>query len=288
MSVRFAIPRIGAFSVWRQKARLALHQNLAPDQVTWCEETAPQHDLFGTDAPSCGTRGQRRFAVPQTFLDLAVPVCLHREVQRFALLYEALWRLQREAPFMRNPADPLLARLSGLERAVLRDAHKMKSFLRFRDVGVAASGRRRFAAWFEPDHYPLELVAEFFIRRFGDMDWIVLTPDASLCSVDGEVVLGEGSPRPDLPKDAAEDLWCAYYATVFNPARVSPRTMQGHMPKKYWRNLPEAGLIPGLIRGAEARHRAMVTLAPPQRDRRPPDEANTHLKPLCFPQPQEQ
>ncbi|HMT14728.1 MAG TPA: hypothetical protein PKE19_08260, partial [Aestuariivirga sp.] len=63
---------------------MALHQNLAPDQVTWREEAAPQHDLFGTDAPFCGARGQRRFAVPQTFLDLAVPVCLHREVERFA------------------------------------------------------------------------------------------------------------------------------------------------------------------------------------------------------------
>ena len=75
---------------------------------------------------------------------------------------------------------------------------------------------------------------------------------------------------------------------MFNPARVSPRTMQGHMPKKYWRNLPEAELIPGLIRGAEARHRDMVALAPPQRQRRPPDGSDTDLKPLCFPQPHEQ
>jgi hypothetical protein len=28
--------------------------------------------------------------------------------------------------------------------------------------------------------------------------------------------------------------------------------MMTEMPKKYWKNLPEAGLIPGLIAGAEA------------------------------------
>jgi DNA polymerase len=38
--------------------------------------------------------------------------------------------------------------------------------------------------------------------------------------------------------------------------------MQKEMPKQYWRNLPEASLIPDLIAGAGARAEAMVAAAP--------------------------
>ena len=40
--------------------------------------------------------------------------------------------------------------------------------------------RRRFAAWFEPEHYIVERVAGFFTRRFADMDWLIATPRGSL------------------------------------------------------------------------------------------------------------
>ncbi|WP_162559601.1 DUF4130 domain-containing protein [Tritonibacter mobilis] len=33
-----------------------------------------------------------------------------------------------------------------------------------------SGARRRFAAWFEPDHRILEAASPFFARRFADMD----------------------------------------------------------------------------------------------------------------------
>jgi hypothetical protein len=36
----------------------------------------------------------------------------------------------------------------------------------------------------------------------------------------------------------------------FQPARVKVHAMQVEMPKKYWRNLPEATLIPELLHEA--------------------------------------
>ena len=66
--------------------------------------------------------------------------------------------------------------------------------------------------------------------------------------------LGPGAHRSDAPDgDVLEDLWRSYYANIFNPARLKLATMQGQMPKKYWKNLPEAELIAPLA--AAARHR---------------------------------
>jgi DNA polymerase len=78
---------------------------------------------------------------------------------------------------------------------------------------------------------------------------------------DGEV-MREGPParREDAPQgDPVEALWRSYYASIFNPARLKVGAMLSEMPKKYWKNLPEAELIPQLIAGAQAREAAMVT-----------------------------
>ena len=58
--------------------------------------------------------------------------------------------------------------------------------------------------------------------------------------------------------DALEALWRSYYKSIFNPARLKLASMQGHMPKKYWANLPEAELIPSLVSEAAARAGAMI------------------------------
>src|SRR4051812_26188215 len=52
--------------------------------------------------------------------------------------------------------------------------------------------------------------------------------------------LGRTRLTSDAPYKAG---WCDYYASAFNPARTNPGLMRSEMPKKYWRNLPEATLI---------------------------------------------
>ena len=71
--------------------------------------------------------------------------------------------------------------------------------------------------------------------------------------------MGPGAARSDAPdRDALETLWRDYYGSIFNPARLKLATMQGQMPKKYWANLPEALLIPSLVKEAAARADAMI------------------------------
>src|SRR5690606_19151967 len=137
-----------------------------------------------------------------------------------------------------------LARLREMEKGVRRCAHKMKAFVRFRDLAPGAGGRRRFAAWFEPTHHTLEPTAPFFARRFADMDWFIATPEKTARFEGGALTFAEGAPRPDLPEDAAETLWTTYFRNIFNPARLKVQAMTSEMPRKYWKNLPEAGAIP--------------------------------------------
>src|SRR5690606_18106220 len=62
--------------------------------------------------------------------------------------------------------------------------------------------------------------------------------------------------------DALEDLWRVYYANIFNPARLKVDAMVKEMPVRYWKNMPEAALIPALVQEAGARMQAMVEAAP--------------------------
>jgi probable DNA metabolism protein len=53
----------------------------------------------------------------------------------------------------------------------------MHAFVRFRLVeGRRARGLH--VAWFEPAHRVTEAAAPFFARRFANMNWSILTPDA--------------------------------------------------------------------------------------------------------------
>ncbi|WP_343717878.1 UdgX family uracil-DNA binding protein, partial [Inquilinus sp.] len=152
---------------------------------------------------------------------------------------------------------PLARRMERMAGAVDRDEHRMTAFLRFRRI--EAEDGERFVAWFEPEHHILRRAAPFFIGRFAAMRWSILTPDGSLHWDGTGLAIGPAMRRADAPdEDALEDAWGRYYAATFNPARANPAMMQAEMPKRYWRNLPEAALIPDLLDGAAARTRAMI------------------------------
>ncbi len=100
------------------------------------------------------------------------------------------------------------------------------------------------------------------MRRFADMAWSILTPD--VCAHwDGHAVsFTPGVSKADAPsEDRLEETWLRYYASIFNPARLKVKAMQAEMPKKYWRNLPEASLIKPLIAGAGRATEVMIANA---------------------------
>jgi uracil-DNA glycosylase len=245
------------FDTWREAARGLVLQGAAPHEVLWNEDGASS-DLFASGdvvvkAPADGT-----VAANSEFIALACKAILHSDTQRHALLYRLLWRMQKVRGVMRDTADPDVRRLQLLASEVRRDIHKMRAFVRFNPVRDP-DGSERYLAWFEPSHHIVEDNAKFFIERFHTMRWSILTPDVSL-HWDGKALqTGPGGERPPADKDDPfEDLWLRYYSSIFNPVRLKVSAMTKEMPKKYWHNMPEAALIPGLIAGAQGREAAMV------------------------------
>ncbi len=255
------------FDGWRDAARALALQGVPPEQTVWAVEEAT--DLFAEQ--HAGAAGA--FAVPRAVVECAQTAIQASDPARFALLYALIWRAHRgEKHILQDEADPLVARIGRLAAAVRRDTHKMRAFLRFREV--TDEGATRHVGWFEPDHYIVEANAAFFVRRFATMAWSILTPYRSV-HWDGETLrLAAGASRADMPDDdALEHYWRIYFAAIFNPARVKIAAMTSEMPKKYWHNLPEAAAIPALIRAARARTEAMVeapVFSPPKPARTPP------------------
>lgn len=251
---RAVMPKIGTAQAWRDAARQFLAAGIPPEAILWGDtSTAP--DLFGGASP-VQTGGQ--VTVPRSFISMASSVVWHSDPERFARLYAFLWRLKDAPQLMTDRGDADLSRLRRMEKNVHRCQHKMKAFVRFREIGAPDAPRRSFAAWFEPTYHTVEPTADFFLRRFSDMDWRILTPDVCAIFEGGKLTFHEGREKPALPEDASEQLWITYFQNIFNPARLMVKAMQSEMPKKYWKNMPEAALIPELVAGAQNREAQMV------------------------------
>lgn len=218
--------------------------------------------------------------IPSDFFSLASLVACHRNPDRWSLLYSVAWRLVYEdRRLLEFKIDPQIADLLAKRKAVSRDIHKMKAFVRFQQVShfdktdtkevqarydanahqVTGKEQEYFVAWFEPEHFIVPTACTFFIKRFHNMRWSILTPDICAHWDMNELSFTQACIRAPKIEDELESLWLEYYANIFNPARLKLKAMQSEMPKKYWHNLPEAALIPELIRKASARSDLMLS-----------------------------
>ncbi|CAN5336774.1 UdgX family uracil-DNA binding protein [soil metagenome] len=284
---------------FRRAARELLSENVAPHEVDWHVAGTGSADLFeggsqgetaasepvssanerpglfdegiGPEADANADSGasQPRPSVPRSFVTLCESVILHSDPARFGLLYGLLWRLTHEPSFRHDTLDPAMTRARLMSQAVRRDMHKMTAFVRFRELPAdaadesfeeSATAGSLHVAWFEPEHHIVDAIAPFFVRRFTTMKWAILTPERSVRWDGRELHSGPGGSRDDAPgPDGNEALWLTYYAHIFNPARLKVNMMQKEMPRKYWRNLPEAKLIAPLVARAEVRSEMMVS-----------------------------
>ncbi|MGJ3231503.1 MAG: UdgX family uracil-DNA binding protein [Oceanicaulis sp.] len=249
------------FDGWRDAARRLCAAGATPGDVSWRTPSSPPSLLGGDPEPAA--RAGVLVRAPKRFIDLAKKAAHLRDSERFARLYALLVKLQDRSHLLDDPADPDAAWLWAGDKSIRRDIHKMHAFVRFKAAGTSEAGRERFAAWFEPEHRILELAAPFFMRRFAGMDWVIVTPDGTAAWDGSQLAFGQAGTRADVPaEDAVEDQWRTYFKSIFNPARLKVHAMTAEMPKKYWKNLPEAALIPDLIAEAETRSRAMQAAAP--------------------------
>lgn len=290
------------FANWRVVARRLLQQGVPPEEVWW----QPQPNLlikqvvtsdaaakpvkleeqgiqplhlqqtglnFGDANDYQSTAAHMPIAKPRAskaFVALAERVASHRRADRWALLYALLWRMNTGEPqLLLLASDPQVKQLQAMGKAINRDVHKMKAFVRFKTVESHAADNLvennhadkdkhlRYVAWFEPEHAILPLATPFFVKRFSNMRWSILTPDGCVhwegqpSKPQQSLWFSAGVDQSAAPQeDEFDQAWQTYYRHIFNPARLKIAAMQAEMPQKYWKNLPEAALIGELIQNA--------------------------------------
>ncbi len=244
---------------FRRAARLLALRRIPPEHVVW--SVRELDDLFGepvAELPADNSSAEGAFRVPRGLVQLAQTVIQAREPARFSLLYGLIWRVVSGARhLMEQITDPEVDRANRLAKSVRRDTHKMRAFLRFRSV--QDEDVVRHIGWFEPQHFIVEANADFFVRRFAGMTWLILTPYRCAHWNGQDLAFTDGARLEDVPKDdRIADYWQVYFASIFNPARLKISAMTSEMPRKYWKNLPEAALIPALIAGSAVRTQKMI------------------------------
>lgn len=247
------------FESWRDAARGLLCRAVPPEEILWSDD-ARETSLFSADELVVPDGPVPK--VSAAFLDMARSAAAHVDPRRWGLLYRILWRLTHggERHLLMLSTDPDVRLVQQWCKSVGRDIHKMHAFVRFRLVGTdEATGREQFVAWFEPENRIVRLAAPFFRKRFAGMDWSILTPYECAHWDGNSLFFTPGVSRSEAPdEDALDDLWRTYYRSIFNPARLKVNAMQSEMPKKYWKNLPEAPLIADLISGSRNRVKTML------------------------------
>ena len=164
------------FDGWRKAARTLVLNDVKPADVTW----SVRGNDPGLFEPPTTRRRWRRHPAPSTSRPNS---STSRNPRSCTAIPNALpcsiaccGGCASNHDLLDVATDPDVAQVSAMAKAVRRDEHKMHAFVRFREIGREPNSH--FVAWFEPEHHIVELAAPFFARRFADMAWSILTPEA--------------------------------------------------------------------------------------------------------------
>ncbi|HUR88952.1 MAG TPA: TIGR03915 family putative DNA repair protein [Ramlibacter sp.] len=211
---------------FREEARALLAHQIPPDDVRWQTAFAQNADFF-SDANAPGDRGlglpkAASAIVPASFLRLCEVVVLHHDPDRFALLYRLLWRLVYEPSLRNDPIDNDMQHAHQMGQAVRRDIHKMKTFVKFREVDAGAPEPLQMT-FYEPVHHITQAVAPWFAKRMPGTHWVIFTPDCCVESDGQKFHFTRGLPRSEAPsEDAPAHVWVAAYRRVFGERAIAP------------------------------------------------------------------
>ncbi|MCC7643128.1 MULTISPECIES: UdgX family uracil-DNA binding protein [unclassified Janthinobacterium] len=237
-----------SFDEWRAAARELIALGVPPADVAW-QSRPGDGDLFSA-TPDATDTGAPQLRLPRQLVELLRTAACFSVPDRWAFLYQVLWRWQLGQYDVMSPADADGARLHAMVKAVHREEHDMHAYVRFRERSEAEEAPR-FVAWFEPVHEVLPQVARHFARRMGSTSWMIATPAASMLW-DGTILHAGPALMRDAADidDAGEALWLTYYRSIFNPARVNADLLHSHIPSRFWKNLPEGAIVPAMLSGA--------------------------------------
>jgi uracil-DNA glycosylase len=139
------------FQAWRVAAREALRAGFRPDEIDLQDVTAPSPLTLALE------RDEEPHGAPvehphisHAFLEAARVAAVHRDPQRWNLLYRVLYRMQSTPHLLKIETDEDVIALLQLEAQVRRDLSKMQAFVRFHKVLEAGDPAERPVVVDEP------------------------------------------------------------------------------------------------------------------------------------------
>ncbi|MGV3570503.1 MAG: DUF4130 domain-containing protein [Ramlibacter sp.] len=205
---------------FRSEVRQLLAQQVPPESVQWQLDAAASQYADAEAPQASRPRNVARAAtaiVPASFTRLCEFVVLHRDPDRFDLLYRLLWRLVHEPGLRNDPVDADMLQAQHMAHAVRRDLHKLKANLKLHAVRDE-DGQELQLACHEPAHHVVEAAGPWLCKRVAAPLWALFTPERSVRCLEGKLGYGPGVPRWSLPTAETTDAdWLACYRRVFAP-----------------------------------------------------------------------
>lgn len=204
---------------FRATAQQLLAHQVPPETVHWMVlgVAAASEPRTAVDSRPRNVPRAAAAIVPASFQRLCELVVLHRDPDRFALLYRLLWRLVHEPLLRADPIDGDMLHAQHMSHAVRRDILKLKTQLRLRAVHDPLHGDAQMG-WHEPAHHIVECVAPWLAKRITAPRWALFTPDRCVCCEAEQLHYGAGVALANLPHYAAADsAWLQCHAQVFGP-----------------------------------------------------------------------
>ena len=174
-------------------------------------------------------------------LDLTETVfssCLENKETR--LLYFLLRGFKEGGHFLRaGYSDQELSVLLGARRHLMGEAHLLKGFIRFADVGGS------LVATITPKNFVLPYIAGHFATRYRGENFLIFdkTHHVALLHENRQMRI-TAADNIEFPEFSEQEeryraLWKHFYKTVAIKGRENPRCRMTHMPKRYWENMVE-------------------------------------------------
>lgn len=136
-------------------------------------------------------------------------------------------------------------------KKVHREKHRMEAFVRFQKLKDGL-----YFAIVQPDFNVLPVIKDHFEKRYADQPWLIYDSSRkygiyydlnTTVTVELEFTesISNGSLRAEILDEHEplyQQLWQNYFSSVNIAARKNMKLHIRHMPKRYWKYLPEKGI----------------------------------------------
>ena len=155
-------------------------------------------------------------------------------------IYWLVAKLLREGPgFLRDFSDETLHPMAAAVRHLNGEAHLLKGFVRFSELGGVLGSE------IEPKNRVLPILRSHFCSRYQNEKFFIYdrTHHEALFYAAGKAVIRPLADFQMAPPDETEAnyrlLWKRFYDTIAIKERENPQLRMSNMPKRYWNTMTE-------------------------------------------------